>query len=122
MEVEQAVLDYLSEFGNTRESDLLKYIQKHFKRAYSESGSKKVLDRLTEEGKVFRVVHTKLRPPGVYFSLKEQISPELLKALLKFSAEHEKNLFQLIGTLELSRSANAEKMLEEARKLLQDKQ
>lgn len=122
MDVEQAVLAYLTEFGNTRESDLLKYIQKHTQRAYSESGSKKVLERMTAEGKVFRVVHTKLRPPGVYLSLKEQISPELLKELLKYSVEHEKNLFQLIGTLELSRSANAEKLREELMKLARDKQ
>jgi len=59
---------------DTRESDLLKYIQKNME--FSEQGGKKVIGRLEKKGKVFRVIHNRLKPPGVYLSVKEHISQE----------------------------------------------
>ena len=62
---EKAVLDYLYEHGNTRENDLLNIIK--IECGYSLGGSKKVLARLENKKKIFRVVHAKLRPPNCLF-------------------------------------------------------
>jgi hypothetical protein len=78
---EESVLTYLYEFGNTRENDLLKIIEAEC--GYSTRGSKKVLERLENQKKIFRVVHIKLRPPAVYFSRKKHMPLELQKVIIQ---------------------------------------
>lgn len=85
MDSEKTVIDYLAEFGNTKETDLLNYIKRTL--GYSESGSKKLLERLQERGKIFRVVHTKLHPPGVYLSVKEHHPLEIQKESIRAEAQ-----------------------------------
>lgn len=36
---------------------------------------KKIIDRLVIKGKMYRIVHNKLKPPEVYVSLKEPLPP-----------------------------------------------
>lgn len=78
---EKTVLDYLYEFGNTRENDLLRIIEAEC--GYSKRGCKKVLERLERKKKIFRIVHVKLRPPAVYFSRKKHMPLELQKAIIQ---------------------------------------
>lgn len=59
MDSEQAVKEYLAEFGNTKETDLLSYIKRDL--GLSDSGSKKLIARLDDRKQIFRIVHTKLR-------------------------------------------------------------
>jgi predicted transcriptional regulator len=85
MDVEQAVMEYLGEFGNTKESDILAYVRREFK--FSDSGAKKLIDRMEQRHQIFRVVHTKLHPPGVYLTAKEYIPLEIRKELIRAEAQ-----------------------------------
>jgi hypothetical protein len=78
---EKTVLGYLYEFGNTRENDLLRVIEVECR--YSKRGCKKVLERLENKKKIFRIVHTKLRPPAVYFSQSKHMPLELKKTIIQ---------------------------------------
>jgi hypothetical protein len=82
---ETAVLEYLGEYGNTRENDLLRLIEREC--SLSNRGSKKVLERLEDKKQIFRIVHVKLRPPAVYFSAREYIPIELKKEIIKANAQ-----------------------------------
>jgi hypothetical protein len=86
---ERTVLEYLSEFGDTRESDLIQFIMNEL--GYSKRGAIKLLHRLEEKKnkkeKIFRVVHTKLRPPAVYYSTTEYVPLEIQKELIRAQAE-----------------------------------
>ncbi len=73
MKIENAVVSYLKDFGNTRENDLISYGVQRFGR--SSKDMKKVVDRMVIKGKIFRIVHSKLRPPEVYVSLDEPLPP-----------------------------------------------
>jgi hypothetical protein len=117
VDAEQSALDYLSEFGNTRESDLLHHIQSQFK--YSPRGSKKLVSRLENQQKIHRVVHSKLKPPAVYLSLKDYVPLEQQRMTLNYIIEFQKALFQYLGVLELSKSAKAHELAEQLRKILQ---
>lgn len=84
MDVEKAVLDYLSEYGDTKESDLVRFVVNEF--SYSKRGSKKLIARLEKQEKIFRIVHSRLRPPSVYYSIKEYIPNEILKEMIRAEA------------------------------------
>lgn len=85
VDVEQAVREYLAEFGNTKEADLLAYIKREFD--YSEAGSKKLVDRMESQKKIFRVVHSRLHPPGVYLTVKKYVPLEIQKELIRAHAQ-----------------------------------
>jgi hypothetical protein len=85
LDPETVTLEYLGEYGNTRENDLLKFIERECH--LSSRGSKKVLARLEDRRKIFRVVHVKLRPPAVYFSAEPYIPLEIQKELIRAQAE-----------------------------------
>jgi hypothetical protein len=89
MKIEKEIALYLKTYGNTREADLINYGVQHFCRRPEEM--KKVLDRMVIKGKIFRVVHQKLKPPEVYVSLDEQlpsfdVSVGLSEAVVKAEA------------------------------------
>ncbi len=73
MKIERAVVSYLKDFGNTREGDLINYGVQQSGR--SSKDMKKIVDRMVIKGKIFRIVHSKLRPPEVYVSLDEPLPP-----------------------------------------------
>ena len=85
MDIEEEIIMYLYEYGNAKESDIIGYGKQKF--SYSSRGMKKVIDRMERNGKIYRVVHAKLKPPGVYLSLKEHVPLEIQKELIRAQAE-----------------------------------
>ncbi len=81
MEVEKAIISYLYEYGNTKESDMINYGIKKFN--YSSENMKKVIKRMVIKSDIHYVVHSKLEPPEVYISLKEPLPPEIANILLE---------------------------------------
>ncbi len=85
MDVEEEIRSYLYEYGNTKESDIISYGKQEF--SYSQRGMKKVLGRMERDGKIYRVVHAKLKPPAVYLSLGEHTPIEIQKEVIRQKAE-----------------------------------
>jgi len=82
--LDSAILDYLHEFGNTREADLIKALKTDF----AERTIKNHLKTLEKDEKIHPIYHTKLRPIAVYYSLREQHIPlELQKELIRARAQ-----------------------------------
>jgi hypothetical protein len=81
MNVEREIVSYLSNYGNTKESDLISYGVQHLDR--SAIKMKKILDRMVIKGRIYRIVHNKLKPPEVYISLEELLYPEIMRDLLE---------------------------------------
>ena len=81
MSIEREIVSYLSTYGNTRESDLIGYGVQNFHR--SPIKMKKIVDRMVIKGKIYRIVHNKLKPPEVYISLEELLYPEIMRDLLE---------------------------------------
>jgi len=81
MDIEEEIISYLYEYGNTRKSDVINYAVK--KLNYSLDRIEKVIKRMVIEGKIHYVVHSKLEPPEVYISLEEPLPPETTKILLE---------------------------------------
>jgi hypothetical protein len=79
--IEKEIVSYLSAYGNTKESDLIGYGVQNFHR--SPIKMKKIVDRMVIKGKIYRIVHNKLKPPEVYISLEELLYPEIMRDLLK---------------------------------------
>lgn len=69
MDIEKEVTSYLLENGDTRESDITKWGCQKFD--YSPKGMKKAIARMIKSGKIHRIVHSQLKPPGVYLSIRE---------------------------------------------------
>jgi DNA-binding HxlR family transcriptional regulator len=69
MNIDHDIITYLSKYGNTREIDVIKYANR--KNEHSERGIKKAIKRLEEAKKIHRVVHSEIKPPAVYLSLKQ---------------------------------------------------
>ena len=67
MEIDEIIINYLHEYGNTREADLIEYLER--KCEISDRQIKRTLERMEKKGDIFRVIHEKLKPPAVYFSL-----------------------------------------------------
>jgi len=99
MGIEREIASYLVKYGNTRESDIVNYGSRKFNR--SSKDMKKIVDRMVVKGRIHRIVHDKLKPPGVYVSLKEPFHPDVLKALIE------------VDTSEVAEK-DAQKILEEA--------
>ncbi len=100
MDIEKEIVSYLHKYGNTKENDIINYGIQKFN--YSSERMKKVIRRMVIKGKVHYVVHSKLKPPEVYISLKEPLPPEIAKILLEA-------FIQMKATKE-----DAQKILEEA--------
>jgi hypothetical protein len=81
MNIEKEIVAYLSTYGNTRENDLISYGVHNFHR--SPIKMKKIVDRMVIKGKIYRIVHNKLKPPEVYVSLEELLYPEIMRDLLE---------------------------------------
>lgn len=81
MQIEQGIIAYLTKYGNTKESDLINYGAQKLDHPADEM--KKILNRMTVKGKIYRVVHDKLKPPEVYISLKEPLPSEIEKIILE---------------------------------------
>jgi len=101
VDAEKAVLEYLAEFGDTRETDLIQFIVNEFN--YSKRGSKKLIARLEKQEKIFRVIHVKLRPPAVYYSVEEYIPLEIQKELIKAQAKIQAAELEAIGMSDAAR-------------------
>ena len=67
MGIDNIVMEYLHAYGNTKESDLISYLEREFD--YSDRQIKHILGRMEKTESIFRVVHDKLKPPGVYVGL-----------------------------------------------------
>lgn len=85
MDIEQEIVAYLYEYGNTREKDILNFGEQKFN--CSSSRVKKAVKRMMVKGKIHYIVHSKLEPPEVYISLKEPLPPENAKILLEVVAQ-----------------------------------
>jgi len=72
MSIERQIVSYLKKYGNTRETDLIIYGVQNF--IQPPEKMKKILDRMTVKGKIYRIVHNKLKPPEVYIGLEEYLS------------------------------------------------
>lgn len=84
-DLDSALMDYLYEFGNTREADLIKALEKE---GFRERTIKKHLPRLEKDGKIHAIFHTKLRPVAVYYSVhKEHIPLEIQKEIIRANAQ-----------------------------------
>jgi hypothetical protein len=71
--VEKEILSYLEKYGNTRENDLVNYgAQTH---GLSPEKMKKILNRMAVRETIHRIVHNRLKPAEVYFSLGEPLPP-----------------------------------------------
>jgi hypothetical protein len=81
LDIDKEIVSYLSNYGNTKESDLIGYGVQHFDR--SAIKMKKILDRMVIKGRIYRIVHNKLKPPEVYISLEELLYPEIMRDLLE---------------------------------------
>ena len=81
MNIEREIVLYLSNYGNTKESDLISYGVQHFGR--SAIKMKKIIDRMVIKGRIYRIIHNKLKPPEVYVSLEELLYPEIMRDLLE---------------------------------------
>jgi predicted transcriptional regulator len=95
MDVEEEILEYLFEYGNTKETDLIRYLQEECR--VSDRHIKKVIAKMKKDGKVHRVIHNKLKPPAVYLSLHEHIPLEIAKELIRASAEFRKAELEAIS-------------------------
>lgn len=93
MEIDDKIMEYLYEYGNTKESDLIHYLERES--ALSDRQIKKILERMEKANTVFRVVHDKLKPPGVYIALnpktialyQNEQFPKTMQALDESTAE-----------------------------------
>lgn len=81
MDIEREVVSYLYEFGNTKESDIIKFGVQRLK--CPPEKMKRTIKQLAVKGELYYVVHRKLEPPEVYISLKEPLPPETAKVLLE---------------------------------------
>jgi len=81
VDIEKEIVSYLSEYGNTKESDIINYGVK--RSDYSSKEMKKVIKRMVVKTEIHYVVHSKLEPPETYVSLKEPLPPEIAKILLE---------------------------------------
>lgn len=80
MNLEKEILSYLYKYGNTRETDMLRYCGERF--GCSSEEAKKVIQQMVVKGEIHYIVHSKLEPPEVYISLKESLHPEISKVLI----------------------------------------
>jgi predicted methyltransferase len=86
MGIDTIIMEYLHEYGNTKESDLISYVTREFD--YSDRQIKHILGRMEKTENIFRVVHDKLKPPGVYIGLNQKaealfLNSEILPKTLK---------------------------------------
>jgi len=100
--VEERILKYVMTYGSTAENDLVYFIAEDS--GCSVNSVKNTLDRMVADGKIGQVKHCKLRPPRVYFDLREH-------ALLRFEGELSANIIE---------TTEKENMLEEATKIRQE--
>ena len=98
MTVEQTVKEYLAEYGNTKESDLIRFLKNEL--GYSDRGIKKLLVRLEDNNLIFRVVHAKIRPPAVYYSVEEYIPLEIQKERIRAKAQFQAAEIAAYGAME----------------------
>ena len=98
MEIEELITEYLFEYGNTKQSDLIAYVKNQT--GISERRIKTIIGKLEKKGKIFRVIHIKLKPVSVYYSLKEHLPLEILKELIRAGVELKKAEFDYYARID----------------------
>lgn len=86
MRIEEEITSYLHEHGDTREADIVKWGIQRFN--YTKRGMKKAIARMLESGKIDRIFHSQLKPPGVYLTVMEH------KRSQKEKTQHKASLIQ----------------------------
>jgi len=95
MSVEHSILVYLAIYGNTRESDLIDYGSRSLDQS---SGSmKRTIDRMIVEGKMFRILHKKLRKPVAYLASKSLPTEVMLRAEAESMGIEKKDVNEVVG-------------------------
>jgi len=95
MSVEHSILVYLATYGNTRESDLIDYGSRNLDQS---SGSMKTtIDRMIVEGKIFRILHKKLRKPVAYLASKSLPTEVMLQAEAESMGIKKKDVNEVVG-------------------------
>jgi len=97
-------MSYLYTYGNTKESDLLFYGTRTLDQ--SSKIMRSTLDRMALEGKIDRLIHNKLGPKAVYFTVGYDLPNETLVHLET----------EILGM----RDKNKKALREEARKILEE--
>ncbi|MEM3459097.1 MAG: hypothetical protein QXN36_00705 [Candidatus Bathyarchaeia archaeon] len=73
MTAEDKVTECLAKYGIVREADVIAYC---VAAGYTERAVKTAIQKMEKQKKIYRVVHDRLKPVGVYFRLKEQAETE----------------------------------------------
>lgn len=76
MSIEIEIMSYLYTYGNTKGSDLLLYGTRTLGKSLKTIRS--TLDRMVLEGKIRRLIHNKIGPKAVYFTLGDHLPNEIL--------------------------------------------
>lgn len=85
MKLEDEIVRYLREYGNTSEADLVQYCEEAFN--CSSAHTKKAIRRMVIGGRVYYVIHDKFESPRSYLSLKEPLPSEVSKVLIEALSE-----------------------------------
>ncbi len=107
---QEKIISYLDKYGNTRETDLVKYGM--LKLGHSEASMRRLVCDMVSYGRLERVVHKELKPPITYIREGPNASLELeLQALAQSS-----------GPGKLSQDLEAvRKILDEAKSLAENR-
>lgn len=81
MNIENEIISYLYEYGNTREVDLIKYGVDQFHSTPKKM--KRALRRMSVKGRIYFIVHNRLEPPEVYISLEAPLPPKTTRILME---------------------------------------
>jgi hypothetical protein len=81
LDFEDEIIDYLKAHGNTRESDLTEFAT-HNLQLTSKTVHEK-LNKTVREGWISRIIHTKLKTPAIYVTLKESVLYDLMELWTK---------------------------------------
>lgn len=85
MTIAEKIVEYLYEYGDTREADVITYIKGL---GYHIKSVKNAIAKLQKDARINRIVHAKLQPPAVYLSLEEKRLPiEIQKELIRANAQ-----------------------------------
>jgi predicted transcriptional regulator len=102
--IEEEVLCYLIEFGDTREADMVNYLKQVSD--VSERVIRTHLAKMIRKEKIREIVHVKLKPRAVYLTRTEHVPLEVWKELLRAQTEFEKAEFDYYARVEAARARN----------------
>jgi len=73
--VEHRIIEYLRDYGNTREDDVISHFAR--KSGHPRERIKSAIRNMVIKGWIFYVVHNSLRPPQVYLTVKEALPSKI---------------------------------------------